>query len=174
MTIEERAKKIRLLMMDVDGVLTGGHIVYDNYGDELKFFSVHDGFGIRLLQHAGIKTIIITANNSKVVRRRAKELKITKLYQRAIDKLKLYNKILKKFRLTDEEVCFIGDDLIDLPVLSRVGLSVTVPNGTLEHIKDKVHYITRLKGGEGAVREVIELILKSQDKWRTITEKYFL
>ena len=167
----ERAKKIKLLMLDVDGVLTDGAIIYDNFGDELKNFSVYDGFGLILLSRAGIPVVIVTAKASKIVKRRARDMRVTKIYQNANDKLKVYSKVLKKFKLTDEQVCFIADELIDLPVIKRAGLAVGVPNAVAE-IRQYSHYITKAEGGKGAVREVIELILKSQDKWDELTERY--
>ncbi|MBM3253629.1 MAG: 3-deoxy-D-manno-octulosonate 8-phosphate phosphatase [Candidatus Omnitrophica bacterium] len=167
----ERAKKIKLLMLDVDGVLTNGFIIYDNFGDELKSFNVYDGFGLVLLKKARIPTVIVTAKASKIVKRRARDMQITKIYQNSQDKLKVYTKVLKKFRLKDEEICFIADELIDLSVMKRVGFAVSVPNAVRE-IRENCHYITKREGGKGAVREVIELILKSQDKWEEITNRY--
>ncbi|MCM8778318.1 MAG: HAD-IIIA family hydrolase [Candidatus Omnitrophica bacterium] len=173
MDISERAKKIKILIMDVDGVLTDGKFYYGNYGDELKAFDIQDGFGLTLLKRAGIKTIIVTAGNSRIITRRAKHLRITKVYQKAYKKLETYEKILKKFRVKDEEVCYIGDDLIDIPILKRVGFAVCVPNAR-EELKPLVHYITRQRGGEGAVREIAEILLKAQDKWIQVTQRYFL
>ncbi|MGE4357352.1 MAG: KdsC family phosphatase [Candidatus Omnitrophota bacterium] len=172
MDVFERAKKIKLLIMDVDGVLTDGKFYYGNYGDELKAFNIHDGFGLTLLKRAGIKTVIITAGNSKVVTRRAKHLQITRVYQKAYRKINTYIRVLKKFRLSDEEVCYIGDDLIDIPILKRVGLAVCVANAR-EELKTLVHYITNACGGEGAVREIVEILLKAQDKWDMVTKNYF-
>ncbi len=172
MDINERIKKIKLLIMDVDGVLTDGKFYYGNYGDELKAFDIHDGFGLTLLNRAGIKTVIITAGNSRVVTRRAKHLHVTKVYQKAFKKIEAYEKVLKKFGVSDEKICYIGDDLIDLPILRRVGFSVCVPNAR-EELKTVVHYITTRRGGEGAVREVVELLLKTQDKWQEVTQRYF-
>lgn len=168
----ERAKKIKLLVLDVDGVLTDGRIIYGNYGDELKFFDVQDGFGLSLWQRAGFKTVIITAKKSKIVIKRSKEMKIAKVYQNAFNKLEAYKKILKNFKVKNKEVCYIGDDLIDLPILTMVGLAVSVPSAA-EEVLSKVHYVTRRGGGRGAVREVIDFILKSQGKWEQVTNKYF-
>ncbi len=168
----ERAKKVKLLMLDVDGVLTNGSIIYDDFGDELKHFNVYDGFGLVLLNRAGIPAVIVTAKASRVVKRRAKDMKIAGLYQNSNDKLKVYNKVLKKFKLRDEEVCFVADELIDLPVIKRVGFAVSVPNAIRE-IKENSHYITNTEGGRGAVREAIELILKSQNKWEGLLERYY-
>lgn len=169
--IEERAKKIKLLILDVDGVLTDGRIIYDNFGDEFKCFNVQDGLGFALLHASGIKAVIITAKRSKPVLRRAREMGVVKVYQNAWQKLKVYNHILNKFKLLDEEVCFIGDDLIDAPIMKRVGLAVAVANA-VEEVKNCAHYFTRKEGGRGAVREVIEFILKSQNRWSELIERH--
>jgi len=168
--IEERAKKIKLLILDVDGVLTDGRIIYDNFGDEIKCFNVYDGFGMTLLHRAGIKSVIITAKKTRIVKRRAKDMHVAKVYSN-YEKLKVYEKVIKRFRVKDEEACFIGDDLIDMPVLKRVGLSVAPPEA-IEEVKNSCHYITKKSGGKGAVREVIEIILKSQDLWYNLTSEY--
>ena len=168
--IEERAKKIKLLILDVDGVLTDSRIIYDNFGDEIKCFNVYDGFGMTLLHRAGIKSVIITAKKTRIVEKRAKDMYVSKVYSDYM-KLKLYEKAIKKFRVKDEEVCFIGDDFIDLPVLKRVGLSIAPPEA-IEEVKKSCHYITKKSGGKGAVREVIEIILKSQGLWDKVTSQY--
>jgi len=168
--IEERAKKIKLLILDVDGVLTDGRIMYDNFGDEIKCFNVYDGFGMTLLHKAGIKSIIITAKKTRIVERRARDMHIAKVYS-DYRKLKVYEKVVKKFNVKDEEVCFIGDDLIDLPVLKRAGLSVTLPEA-VEEVKNSCHYITKKSGGRGAVRELVEIILKSQGLWHNVIAEY--
>ena len=168
--IEERAKKIKLLVLDVDGVLTDSRIIYDNFGDEIKCFNVYDGFGMTLLHRAGIKSVIITAKKTRIVEKRAKDMYVSKVYSDYM-KLKLYEKAIKKFRVKDEEVCFIGDDFIDLPVLKRVGLSIAPPEA-IEEVKKSCHYITKKSGGKGAVREVIEIILKSQGLWDKVTSQY--
>ncbi len=156
--------------MDVDGVLTDGKIIYDSKGNEIKNFDVQDGFGIVFFQQAGFKTAIITARSSKVVTLRAKDLKINKLYQDAFPKMMAYEKLLQELSLREEEVCFIADDLPDYAVLQRVGFAVAVANAVKE-IKQTAHYVTRKSGGNGAVREVIELILKTQGKWAAIMER---
>jgi len=169
--IKEKAKKIKFLILDVDGVLTDGKIIYDSEGKEMKFFNVLDGLGIVLLKRAGIKTAIITAKTSKVVMRRSKDMQVFTVYQNVAKKDEAYKKILKKFNLTNEQVCFVGDELIDLPVLTMVGFSVAVANAVPE-VKEVADYITKRSGGEGAVREVVELILKSQNKWNKIVKTY--
>lgn len=168
--IEERAKKIKLLILDVDGVLTDGRIIYDNFGDELKCFSVYDGFGMTLLHRAGIKSVIITAKKTNVVKRRARDMHVDKVYSDH-RKLRIYEQVLRKFKVKDEEICFIGDDLIDLPIIKRAGLSIAPPEAA-EEVKKSSHYITKKSGGKGAVREVIEIILKSQDLWNKIIGEY--
>ena len=140
--MKQRIQKIKLLALDVDGVLTDGKIIYDSRGEETKNFDVQDGFGIVFFQKAGFKTAIITARASKVVRARARDLKIHKLYQNAYPKIHAYQRMLQDFRLTDEEVCFIGDDLVDIPLLRRVGFAVAVPNAVPE-AKRLAHYITK-------------------------------
>lgn len=168
----ERAKRIKLLILDIDGVMTDGRIVYGIYGDELKFFDVQDGFGISLLNRVGIKSVIITAKKSRIVKMRAKDLKIAKTYHGFHDKLVAFDKILKRFKINPNDICFIGDDLIDLPVLKKVGFAVAVPNA-IEEVKNHAHYVTSRPGGRGAAREVCDLILKSQGKWDLATSKYF-
>ena len=170
--VAERARRVKLLIVDIDGVMTDGRIVYSIYGDELKFFDVTDGFGISLLNRAGIKTAIITAKKSRIVKMRARDLKIAKAYQGFIDKLIPFDKLLKKFKIAAENICFIGDDLPDMPILRRVGFAVSVPNA-LDEVKAAAHYITLKAGGRGAVREVCDILLKSQDKWDEATAKYF-
>lgn len=170
-SIRDKAKKIKLLILDVDGVLTDGKIVLDETGKQLKFFDVQDGLGVVLLKRAGINTIIISARHSRTVTFRAKDMKIFKAYQNCEDKLKTYLKVLKQMKLKSSQVCFVGDELIDIPVLKRVGLSVAVANAAPE-VKKVSHYVTKRQGGSGAVREVIEIILKSQSKWDKVIAKY--
>jgi 3-deoxy-D-manno-octulosonate 8-phosphate phosphatase (KDO 8-P phosphatase) len=168
----ERARRVKLLISDIDGVMTDGRIVYSVYGDELKFFDVTDGFGISLLNGVGIETVIITAKKSRIVKLRGRDLKVAKAYAGYLDKRIPFNDVLKRFKIPAEEICFIGDDLIDVPILKRVGFAVSVPNG-MEEVKAVAHYVTTKSGGRGAVREICELILKSQDKWDEATSKYF-
>jgi len=167
----DRAKKVKLLIIDIDGVMTDGRIIYSIYGDELKFFDVQDGFGISLLRGAGIPSVIITAKKSRIVTLRARDMRVAKAYQGHIDKLVPFEDILKRFKIAPEEICFVGDDLIDIPVLKRVGFAVAVPNA-VDEVKKDAHLITSRAGGKGAVREVCDLILKSQNKWDLVTSKY--
>ncbi len=170
--ILEKAKLVKMLIVDIDGVMTDGRIIYSIYGDELKFFDVQDGLGISLLRHAGIKTVIITAKKSRIVKLRARDLKVARTYQGFEDKLIPFKHLLKSFKVASSEVCFMGDDLIDLPVLKRVGFAVSVPNA-VEEVKAHAHYITSKTGGRGAVREICDIILKAQGKWEKTTARYF-
>lgn len=164
-------KNIKLVIVDVDGVLTDGAISIDSEGRETKTFHVLDGTGIAYLHRVGIKVAIISGRTCKAVIHRASELGIEDVYQGAKIKLDAYKELLQKYALRDEEVCYIGDDLIDLPILYRVGFPVAVANAT-PLVKQRSAYVTKAKGGCGAVREVAEKILKYQDKWDFIMERY--
>jgi len=170
-SISNRAKKIKLLLLDVDGVLTDGRIVYDSKGCDTKFFDVHDGLGVYLLKKAGIKTILITAKGSRAIRPRAKDMQAEAVFENISPKSSLLDNILKRYGVSIDEVCFVGDDLVDLCLMKRVGLPVAVFNATAE-IKQIAAYITLREGGRGAVREIAELILKSQGKWQEIVGIY--
>lgn len=170
--ILEKAKRVKILVVDIDGVMTDGRIVYSGYGEELKFFDVTDGFGITLLARGGVKTVIITAKKSKIVKHRARDLKVAYAYQGFLDKLIAFQDLLKRFKVTPEEVCFMGDDLIDIPILKRVGFAIAVPNA-LDEVKEHAHHITQKSGGRGAVREICDFLLKAQGKWILATSRYF-
>ncbi len=163
---------IKMVIFDVDGVFSDGKIILNSDGVESKIFYVQDGTGITYLQRAGIKTAIISGRKSKAVEYRAKELSIEDVFQGVQRKIEAYESILKKHNLDDHETCYIGDDLIDLPVLRRVGFSVAVPQARKE-VKECASYLTIADGGRGAIREVAEKILKSQGKWESILSKYF-
>lgn len=153
-----RLRKIRLLLLDVDGVLTDGGVYYSNTGDELKKFNIQDGYGIVTLQKLGVKVGIITGRVSKIVERRAAELGITEVRQNLEKKLEAYEDILRTTGVTDAETAYIGDDEPDLPVLRRVGFSAA-PKDAVAHVRTAVHYVCQRTGGHGAVREVIDLLL---------------
>lgn len=157
----EKVRLIRYLVLDVDGVLTNGQLTFDEEGREIKSFSIYDGLGIDLLQGAGIGVGIVSGRRSPIVTRRAGELRIADVFQGFKDKLGPYEEIKIKRQLDDRAVAFIGDDLIDLPLLRKVGLSVAVGNA-VDAVKQAVDWVTERKGGEGAVREVIDFILESQ------------
>lgn len=169
--MKDRVRKIKWAFFDVDGVLTDGKIIIDGNGNEIKSFNVKDGIGIYMLKLAGIKTGIITGRSSKAVEKRAYELKIDILIQNSSDKLKDYHLLKEKFDFSDEDVMFVGDDIVDIPILRRVGFAVSVPDSPVE-VKSVCHYITSASGGYGAVREVCDLVLKLQGKYEFIIENY--
>jgi len=159
----ERAKAVRLLICDVDGVMSDGLIFMGNHGEELKSFNVRDGYGIRCLLTSDVEVAIITGRNAKLLEDRAKTLGIRHLYQGQSDKLLAFRELLDTLSLQPEQVAYIGDDLIDWPVMEKVGLSVAV-NDAHPILLPKAHYVTRIAGGRGAVRELCDLILLAQGK----------
>jgi 3-deoxy-D-manno-octulosonate 8-phosphate phosphatase (KDO 8-P phosphatase) len=169
--IKEKLKEIKLLILDVDGVMTDGRIIMDNEGRETKNFDVRDGHGIKILQRYGIKVAILTGRQSKVVEYRANDLEIDDVYQGAFNKKEVVGIILEKHKLSASAVAFLGDDIVDIPVLKSVGFSAAVADA-IDVVKKSVDYITGHKGGHGAVRELCEMILKAQGKWPEIAEKY--
>lgn len=169
--ITERAKLIKLLLLDVDGVMTNGVLLFSGSGEETKGFHTQDGFGIRLLQEAGISTGVITARQSAAVAKRCENLKMTHVYLGQSNKLKAFQDITRKSGLKPVEICYMGDDWLDLVLLNRVGFAAAPANGVSE-VKDMVHYITRKNGGEGAVREICDLILKAKGLHQQLLQKY--
>jgi YrbI family 3-deoxy-D-manno-octulosonate 8-phosphate phosphatase len=170
-TLHERCRRIELLLLDVDGVLTDGSIIYHDGGAEIKAFHVRDGSGLKLWQRAGKRAAIISGRSSKNVAVRAAELGIDPVLQGVADKLPAFEEVLKGLRLTVEQACFIGDDVPDLPIMRRCGLAVAVADACPEVIAD-AHYVTRNPGGRGAVRETIERILQCQGIWQQLVEAY--
>lgn len=170
--MNEKLAAIRLLLLDVDGVMTDGRIIYDQHGNEFKAFDVKDGHGLKMLQRAGLKVGIITGRSSAVVSRRAQELGVEILYQGAKVKLEPYLEILQQTGLRDHQVAYMGDDLIDVPILSRVGFSATVADA-VPQMAERVDYVTRRAGGRGAVREVCDLLLQAGGYWQEQTARYF-
>jgi 3-deoxy-D-manno-octulosonate 8-phosphate phosphatase (KDO 8-P phosphatase) len=164
-TLLNRARPIRLLLLDVDGVLTDGRIIYDADGRELKTFHIHDGFGINQLRASGCLVGFLSGRASAAVERRAKELDVTIVHQGVDDKLPVYERILSDHRLSDREVAYVGDDLPDLPVLGRVGLAIAVASAPLQ-VRRAVHWTTGRAGGEGAVREVTDLLMMARETVR--------
>ncbi len=175
--LQDRARKVRLLLTDVDGVLTDGHLFYvpDGRGGvtETKGFDSQDGMALRWVQEAGIRLGWISGREAPGVAARAQILGVTYLYQNHLAKLVPYEEILKRSGATDEQVCYVGDDLTDAPILKRAGLAVTVANAVPE-MKALAHYVTRAPGGSGAAREVVELLLRAQDQWKAVLRKYGL
>lgn len=173
-TVKSRAQKIRLLVLDVDGVLTDGAINISGNGELFKRFNVRDGLGIKMLQKAGIEIAIITGRTSDIVAERAKELGITKVAQGQRFKTHAFDQLLNSMGLTNEQVAYMGDDVPDLPLLMRVGLATTPADGNPD-LLNYTHWQSAFTGGHGAVRELSELILKSQGVWdKLIHETYVL
>ncbi|UFS71315.1 HAD-IIIA family hydrolase [Geomonas sp. RF6] len=170
--MEERLKKIKLLILDVDGVLTDGRIVFDANGVESKFFNVKDGHGIKMIQRLGIEVGIISGRASQVVTNRAEELGITRVFQKAYEKLTPYRQMLDDCGLTDEEAAFMGDDVIDIPVLRRAGFAAA-PADAVAEVFPFVHFVAKNGGGWGAVREVCDLLIKAQGHWDAATARYY-
>jgi 3-deoxy-D-manno-octulosonate 8-phosphate phosphatase (KDO 8-P phosphatase) len=168
----EKARDIKLLILDVDGVLTDGKIVYTDRGEEAKAFDVKDGHGLKLLMRAGIPVALITGRSSPAVEHRARDLGITRVYQKAINKIEAYEELRRAENLRDAEICVVGDDLPDLPILRICGFSVAVADSA-EEVKREVDYVTNKEAGKGAVREVCDIILKARGLWETVTGRYF-
>ena len=169
--LAEKAKHIKVLLLDVDGVLTDGTLLYSSTGEEFKAFNTLDGFGITLLNESGIATGIITARESAMVSRRAKELKMAHVCQGARNKSEPFRRILKEHGLKPFEIAYMGDDWLDLPLLTKVGLAIAPANGA-DEVKERVHYVTPRAGGHGAVRDACNLILEAQGKLDQLLEDY--
>ena len=171
MTLEDRCRAIELLVLDVDGVLTDGGIIYEDPVVELKQFHVRDGAGIKFWHQVGKGTAIITGRISRIVQGRALELGIAYLAQGAEDKLAVFHAVLAGIKVRPEQVCMVGDDLPDLPVLRNCGLACAVADACVE-VRATAHYVTSLPGGRGAVREVIERILRCQGLWQSVLAQF--
>jgi YrbI family 3-deoxy-D-manno-octulosonate 8-phosphate phosphatase len=171
MTLEERCQPIELILADVDGVLTDGRLDFDNQGIETKRFHIRDGLGIKLWQKAGYRFGVITTRSSQIVKQRAAELDVEIVRQGAGDKLSTAQEILAELNLAAQAVCYIGDDLPDMPVVRMVGLGVAVADACLE-LREASDYVTTAPGGAGAVREMIELILRAQRRWDDVIQSY--
>ena len=167
----DKIRLVRVLILDVDGVMTDGRIIMDDAGRETKNFNVKDGHGIKILIRYGIDVILLTGRRSNVVEHRARDLGIAEVYQGIFDKVEIFNEIMKKRDIKYEHAAFMGDDVVDIPLLKRVGFSVAVADAT-DDVKRSVDYITVKNGGCGAVREVCELILQCQDKWADVLKRY--
>jgi 3-deoxy-D-manno-octulosonate 8-phosphate phosphatase (KDO 8-P phosphatase) len=170
--MKEKLKKIKLLLLDVDGVLTDGKIIYDDQGLETKFFNVKDGLGIRLLLKCGVQVGIITGRLSQVVQHRCANLGIKKVYQGVANKAAIFKQIIEESGLSAKEVAYMGDDLPDLPLLDIVGVPIAVADAC-ELVKKKACIVTRAKGGRGAVREVCEMLLKAQGLWDKVITSFY-
>lgn len=170
--VRARIEKVKLLVLDVDGVLTDGRLYYHDDGTESKAFDVRDGHGIKLAQRAGIEVALISGRSSPCVDKRAADLEITEVVQGPKDKVPTFERLLSEKGLGPEQAAFMGDDLVDLPVMRRAGFAVTVADAS-EHLFEAAHYVTLAPGGRGAVREVVELILAAQGAWEKLVARYF-
>jgi 3-deoxy-D-manno-octulosonate 8-phosphate phosphatase (KDO 8-P phosphatase) len=169
---EEKAARVRLFLVDVDGVLTDGGIVFDGNGLETKRFHVRDGHGIKMMQRAGIEVGIITGRTSEVVRIRAEELGIVRVRQGVFDKVAAWREMLEETGLTPEESAYVGDDIVDIPLMRRAGFAATVADAE-EYVRSEADFISSRRGGHGAVREIIEFVLSACGAWGKVTAKYF-
>lgn len=166
-----RAKQVKLLLLDVDGVLTNNHLYYSDDGQEHKSFYTRDGHGMVMLQKSGVDIGIITGRKSQLVSNRMRDLKVKHVYQGVPDKLPTFLQLMEELQIDFSEVAYIGDDILDLPILTRVGLSATPADGDPE-VKQRVNHISAFKGGQGCVREMCELIMKAQGSWQKHMDFY--
>lgn len=169
--ILERAARIRLVIFDVDGVLTDGSLFLGNSGDEYKAFHSRDGHGIKMLQHTGVRVAIITGRTSNVVAHRMKDLGVTLCYQGSLEKLPVFEKVIEELRLDASHVAYVGDDVVDLPVMRRVGFAIAVQDAH-PLVKKHAHWQTPNAGGRGAARDVCELIMEAQGTLEAELGKY--
>lgn len=169
--MDDKAAKIKLLILDVDGVLTDGQIIINDRGEEIKSFHVRDGQGLVLLMNAGIEVVIITGRKSEAVAHRARELGIREVYQGVNDKGALCKKLMEQRKLEREQICCIGDDLPDLPLFQQAGLSIAVADAA-DEVRHAAGIITENSGGKGAVREACEMILKAREKWEDVLSPF--
>jgi 3-deoxy-D-manno-octulosonate 8-phosphate phosphatase (KDO 8-P phosphatase) len=165
-SIEERARAVRMIVFDVDGVLTDGSLFYGDQGEEYKAFNSRDGHGIKMLRASGVETGIITGRTSQVVLHRARNLGIVHIFQGAEDKLDAFRGLLASTGLEPSQIAYMGDDLVDLPVMNRCGLAITVPDAP-EEVKARCQVVTQAGAGRGAAREACELIMRAQETWAT-------
>jgi len=170
--VVDRARGVRLVLLDSDGVLTDGRIIVTSDGTEARCFDVRDGHGIRMGQGAGLTFGVISGRESPALTSRAKELRFEEVHQGVHDKLGLVREILARRGLEPQAVCFVGDDLIDVPAMRYCGLAVA-PADAIEEVRAVAHHVTERKGGRGAVREVIDMLLRASGSWDKVTERYF-
>jgi len=171
--MHKKIEAVRLFILDVDGVLTDGRIIMDDNGREIKQFDVRDGHGLKLLMRYGIGVVLLTGRKSAVVEHRARDLGIEEVHQGIWNKVEVSESILQNRDLRYDQVAFVGDDIVDIPLLRRVGFSVAVADAA-EEVKRIVDFVTQKKGGRGAVREICEIILLAQDKWADVAARYEL
>jgi len=167
----EKLRSITHLILDVDGVLTDGTIAFSDRGEESKNFNVRDGHGLKMLMRYGIEIMLLTGRISKAVGHRARDLGITGVFQGAKNKADVLDEILESYALDPARIAYMGDDIVDVPVFNKVGFAITVPDAA-DYIRKKAHYVTAARGGSGAVREVCDMILQAQDRWKEVEARY--
>lgn len=167
-----RAKKIKVIIFDVDGVMTNGGLTIGDDGQEYKTFNTQDGLGMKLLKKSGVQMAIITGRTSQVVTKRAETTGVAHFYQGVEDKLVAFNDLIKQLNVTPEETAFMGDDVVDMPPMLRCGLSISVPAAP-SAVKERAHYVTTKQGGSGAVREICELIMQAQGTYDALMDPFF-
>jgi 3-deoxy-D-manno-octulosonate 8-phosphate phosphatase (KDO 8-P phosphatase) len=166
-----RAKNVKLIIFDVDGVLTDGSLFYGDDGQEYKAFNSRDGHGMKMLQETGVQIGIITGRTSEVVLHRMKNLQVQHIYQGRLEKLPAFEELIGKLGIAPEHVAYVGDDVVDLPIMIRVGLAITVP-GAHDLAKQHAHWITSKPAGAGAARDICEMIMKAQGTYDALIAKY--
>lgn len=171
LSVQQRAARVKLLCLDVDGVLTDGSVILGNNSEEFKAFNIKDGFGIRALQKFGIQVALITGRQSRLLEHRARELHIAHVYQGNTDKRGAFADLLQKLQLSAEQTAHVGDDFPDLPLFAQVGLAVAVADAH-EQVKQAAHWVTQMNGGRGAVREVCDCLLQTQGHWQSLCNEY--
>jgi 3-deoxy-D-manno-octulosonate 8-phosphate phosphatase (KDO 8-P phosphatase) len=167
----ERAKAVRLLLLDVDGVLTDGRLYFGHTGETLKVFHVRDGHGIKMVQRSGIEVAMLSGRHSDAAFHRAKELGVSRFYESLRDKVPVLEELMAALQLTGQQIAMVADDLVDLPIMSRVGLAVAVADAVPE-VRAAAHWVTGNRGGQGAVREVCDLLLKARGRWEEILRRW--
>jgi 3-deoxy-D-manno-octulosonate 8-phosphate phosphatase (KDO 8-P phosphatase) len=167
----EQARQIKLLILDVDGVLTDGKLFFDYQGNEFKAFHAHDGHGIKMLQQTGVEIAVISGRESLIVTKRMEELDISLVYQNQRDKRAAFTELLQKLKLEPKQVAYVGDDVVDLPIMTQVGLAIAVENA-VDAVKACADWTTTLQGGNGAVREVCDVIMQAQDFFEPLLSEY--
>ncbi|MDD5645002.1 MAG: HAD-IIIA family hydrolase [bacterium] len=172
MGLEDKLKKIKVVVLDVDGVMTDGSIIIGSDGTETKKFCVLDGTGIKMLMRNGIKVVIVSGRDSECTKIRAKELGIDMVFTGLKNKVDAFAELKAKLSVNNEEICIMGDDLMDIPLMRSSGVSVSVPSAP-EYVKARANYVTKTPGGKGAVREISDMILQEQGKWEKDIERYF-
>ena len=169
--VTDRLKSVRWLVLDVDGVLTDGWVILDDDGREIKHFNVRDGHALKMIMRYGIGVMFLTGRKSRVLEHRARDLEITEVHQKVTNKLEYFIEVIGRKGISFDEVAYMGDDVVDIPLLKRVAFSATVADAA-EEVLPMVDYVSSCPGGKGAVRDVCKIILKAQGKWKEVAKRY--